>query len=153
MPYPSLTPCWQRFCGPIKKEDWGRATWLELPKCIWAEQSQTFKGSQGLWVGFHGRWCYRPSDMSGVTPPITVSSKTVQRTWRRKGRRMHCKLLIYDPQRIYTDVFYFDGVSKVQKAGDVLMARFKVILLSRGWTCHAVLHHLSSIIDAPSWTI
>ena len=33
-------------------------------------------------------------------------------------------VLEYDPQRIYTDVFYFDGASNVQKAGDVLMARF-----------------------------
>lgn len=34
------------------------------------------------------------------------------------------KVLEYDPQRIYTDVFYLDGAANVQKAADVLMARF-----------------------------
>jgi hypothetical protein len=34
------------------------------------------------------------------------------------------KVMEYDPTKICTDVFYFDGASNVQKAGEVLMARF-----------------------------
>ena len=34
------------------------------------------------------------------------------------------KVMEYDPLKTCTNVFYFDGVSNVQKAGEVLMARF-----------------------------
>jgi hypothetical protein len=34
------------------------------------------------------------------------------------------KVLEYDPQLLCTDVFYFDGASNVQKAGEILMAKF-----------------------------
>ena len=34
------------------------------------------------------------------------------------------KVVEYNPQRLCTDVFYFDGASNVQKAGEVLMAKF-----------------------------
>jgi hypothetical protein len=30
----------------------------------------------------------------------------------------------YNPQQLCTDVFYFDGAFNVQKAGEVLMAKF-----------------------------
>jgi hypothetical protein len=34
------------------------------------------------------------------------------------------KVMEYNPLKTCTDVFYFDGAFKVQKAGKVLMARF-----------------------------
>jgi hypothetical protein len=34
------------------------------------------------------------------------------------------KVMEYNPLKTCTDVFYFDGASNVQKAGEVLMARF-----------------------------
>ncbi len=34
------------------------------------------------------------------------------------------KVLEYDPQLLCTDVFYFDGASNIQKAGEILMAKF-----------------------------
>ena len=34
------------------------------------------------------------------------------------------KVLEYDPQLLCADVFYFDGASNVQKAGEILMAKF-----------------------------
>ncbi len=34
------------------------------------------------------------------------------------------KVMEYNPQQLCTDVFYFDGASNVQKAGEVLMAKF-----------------------------
>ncbi len=34
------------------------------------------------------------------------------------------KVMEYNPQRLCTDVFYFDGASNVQKDGEVLMAKF-----------------------------
>ena len=33
------------------------------------------------------------------------------------------KVMEYDPQLLCTDVFYFDGASYVQKAGEILMAK------------------------------
>ncbi len=33
-------------------------------------------------------------------------------------------VLEYNPQLLCTDVFYFDGASNVQKAGEILMAKF-----------------------------
>jgi len=70
--------------------------------------------------------------MSGVTPPITVSIQDCSKHMAEGGKKdasyiadlFEEKVVEYDPQRIYTDVFYFDGASNVQKAGDVLMARF-----------------------------
>ena len=34
------------------------------------------------------------------------------------------KVMEYDPQQLCNDVFYFDGTSNVQKAFEVLMAKF-----------------------------
>ena len=34
------------------------------------------------------------------------------------------KVMEYDPHFLCTDVFYFDGASNVQKAGQILMAKF-----------------------------
>jgi hypothetical protein len=34
------------------------------------------------------------------------------------------KVMEYDPMKTCADVFFFDGASNVQKAGEVLMARF-----------------------------
>ena len=70
--------------------------------------------------------------MSGVTPPITVSIQDCSKHMAEGGKKdasyiadlFEEKVLEYDPQRIYTDVVYFDGASNVQKAGDVVMARF-----------------------------
>jgi hypothetical protein len=71
--------------------------------------------------------------MSGVTPPITVSIQDCSKHMMAEGGKKDTsniadlfeeKVLEYDLQRIYTDVFYFDGASNVQKAGDVLMARY-----------------------------
>ncbi len=70
--------------------------------------------------------------MSGVTPPITFSIQDCSKHMTKGGKKeasyiadlFEEKVLEYDPQKLYTDVFYFDGASNVQKAGDVLMARF-----------------------------
>jgi hypothetical protein len=70
--------------------------------------------------------------MSGMTPPNTVSIQDCSKHMAEGGKKdalyiadlFEEKVLEFDPQRIYTDVFYFDGASNVQKAGDVLMARF-----------------------------
>jgi hypothetical protein len=38
------------------------------------------------------------------------------------------KVMEYNPLKTCTDVFYFDGASNVQKAGEVSMARFPCLL-------------------------
>ena len=54
------------------------------------------------------------------------------------------KVMEYDPMRISTDVFYFDGASTVQKAGEVLMARFPCTFSFQG-SEHVVSLFFSSI--------
>ena len=51
------------------------------------------------------------------------------------------KVMEYDSLKICTDVSYFDGASNVQKAGEMLMARFLCsFLLPRGQTyCFSLL--------------
>jgi hypothetical protein len=70
--------------------------------------------------------------MSGVTPPITISIQDCSKHMADGGKKdalyiadmFEEKVIEYDPEKIYTDVFFFDGASNVQKAGEVLMARF-----------------------------
>jgi hypothetical protein len=42
------------------------------------------------------------------------------------------KVLEYNPQLLCTDVFYFDGASNVQKAGEILMAKFPCFFCFHG---------------------
>jgi hypothetical protein len=103
------------------------------------EQSQTFKGSRGLWVGFHGRQRHHPLDATlehscheWRDSANNVSIQDCSKHMAEGGKKgtsyfvylFEEKVLEYDPLRIYTDVFYFDGASNKQKTGDVLMARF-----------------------------
>jgi hypothetical protein len=70
--------------------------------------------------------------MSGVTPPITILIQDCSKHMADGGKKdalyiadmFEEKVIEYDPEKIYTDVFFFDGASNVQKAGEVLMARF-----------------------------
>ena len=50
----------------------------------------------------------------------------------------------YDPTKICTDLFYFDGALNVQKAGEVLMARFPCSFCFHGGE-HVVSLFFSSI--------
>jgi hypothetical protein len=70
--------------------------------------------------------------MSGATPPMTISIQDCTEHMAEGGKKdalyianlFEEKVKEYDPTTICTDVFYFDGASNVQKAGEVLMARF-----------------------------
>ena len=67
--------------------------------------------------------------MSGVTRPITISIQDCLKHMAEGGKKdvsyiadlFEEKVLEYDLQRIYTDVFYFEGASNVQYAGYVLV--------------------------------
>jgi hypothetical protein len=82
--------------------------------------------------------------MSGATPPMRISIQDCTKHMA-EGRKKDAsyiadmfeeKVMEYDSLKICTDVFYFDGASNVQKAGEVLMARFPhSFLLPRGRTC------------------
>jgi len=54
------------------------------------------------------------------------------------------KVLEYDPHKLCTDLFFFDGASNVQKAGEVLMARFPRTFCYHGGE-HVVALFFSSI--------
>ncbi len=54
------------------------------------------------------------------------------------------KVMEYNPLKICTDVFYFDGASNLQKAGEVLMARFPCSFCFHGGK-HVVSLFFSSI--------
>ncbi len=70
--------------------------------------------------------------MSGITPPMTISIQDCTKHMAEGGKKdasyiadmFEEKVMEYNSLKICTDVFYFDGASNVQKAGEVLMARF-----------------------------
>ncbi len=70
--------------------------------------------------------------LNGTTPPMTVSIHDCTKHMEAGGKKdatfiaelFEVKVLEYDPQLLCTDVFYFDGASNVQKAGEILMAKF-----------------------------
>ncbi len=70
--------------------------------------------------------------MSGATPPMTISIQDCTKHMA-EGEKKNAsyianmfeeKVMEYNSLKRCTDVFYFDGASNVQKAGEVLMARF-----------------------------
>jgi hypothetical protein len=70
--------------------------------------------------------------MSGAFPPMKISIQDCTKLMAEGGKKdvsyianlFDKKVMEYDPLKTCTDVFYFDGASNVQKAGEVLMARF-----------------------------
>ncbi len=70
--------------------------------------------------------------MSGAFPPmmIFIQDCTKHMAEGRKRDALYIanlfdqKVMKYNPLKTCTDVFYFGGASNVQKAGEVLMARF-----------------------------
>ncbi len=70
--------------------------------------------------------------MSGAFPPMKISIQDCTKHMVERGKKdalyianlFDEKVMEYNPLKIFTDVFYFDGASNVQKAGEVLMARF-----------------------------
>jgi hypothetical protein len=70
--------------------------------------------------------------MSGATPPMMIYIQDCTKHMAEGGKKdasyivdmFEEKVMEYDSLKICTDVFYFDEASNVQKAGEVLMARF-----------------------------
>ncbi len=70
--------------------------------------------------------------LSGAFPPMTISIQDCTKHMAEGGKKdalyianlFDEKVMEYDPLKTCTDVFYFDGASNLQKAGEVLMARF-----------------------------
>jgi hypothetical protein len=70
--------------------------------------------------------------MCADTPPITVSIQDCITHMQDGGKKdasyiaslIAAEVIKMDLQSSFTDVFFFDGASKVQKAGQILMAKF-----------------------------
>ena len=70
--------------------------------------------------------------MSGTTSPVTVGIMDCTTHMAEGGKKDAAyisgifdeKVMEYDPKMSLTDLFFFDGASNVQKAGQVLMAKF-----------------------------
>jgi hypothetical protein len=70
--------------------------------------------------------------MSGAFPPMTISIQNCTKHMAEGGKKdalyitdlFDKKVMEFNPLKTCADVFYFDGASNVQKAGEVLMARF-----------------------------
>jgi hypothetical protein len=90
--------------------------------------------------------------MSGAFPPMTISIQDCTKHMAEGGKKdasyiadlFDKKVMEYNPLKTCTDVFYFDGVSNVQKAGEVLMARFPCSFCFHGGA-HVVSLFFSSI--------
>ena len=81
--------------------------------------------------------------MSGSTPPLTVGIVDCTKHMAAGGKKdatyiaeiFEDKVEEYDPNHTLTDLFFFDGASNVQKAGEVLMAKYP-----RTFCCHGGEH-------------
>jgi hypothetical protein len=70
--------------------------------------------------------------MSDAFPPMAISILDCTKHMAERGKKdalyianlFDKKVMEYNPLKTCTDVFYFDGAYNVQKAGEVLMARF-----------------------------
>jgi hypothetical protein len=70
--------------------------------------------------------------MSGAFLSMTISIQDCTKHMVRGGKKdasyiadlFDKKVMEYNPLKTCTDVFYFDGASNIQKAGEALMARF-----------------------------
>jgi hypothetical protein len=70
--------------------------------------------------------------MSGSTPPLTIAIVDCTKHMAAGGKKdasyiadiFENKVDEYDPKHSLVDLFYFDGASNVQKAGEVLMAKY-----------------------------
>jgi hypothetical protein len=70
--------------------------------------------------------------MCADTPPITVSIQDCTKHMQDGGKKdasyiarlFEEEVNKFDPTHSFTDVFFFDGASNVQKAGQILMAKF-----------------------------
>jgi hypothetical protein len=90
--------------------------------------------------------------MSGACPPMTISIQDCTKHMAEGGKKdasymanlFDKKVMEYDPLKTCTDVFYFDGASNLQKAGEVLMARFPCTFCFHGCK-HVVSLFFSSI--------
>ena len=70
--------------------------------------------------------------MCGDVPPFTISVQDCTEHLQDGGKKdasyvatlFEAKVREYDRSNILTDAFFFDGVSNVQKAGEILVAKF-----------------------------
>jgi hypothetical protein len=70
--------------------------------------------------------------MSSTFRPTTISIQDCTKHMAEGGKKdasyiadlFDEKVMEYNPLKTCTDVFYFDGASNIQKAGEVLMAKF-----------------------------
>ena len=70
--------------------------------------------------------------LNGTTAPMTVLIHDCTKHMEEGGKKdapyiaelFEVKVMEFDPNFLCTDVFYFDGASNVQKAGQILMAKF-----------------------------
>jgi hypothetical protein len=90
------------------------------------------------------------------TPPITIAIVDCTNHMQDGGKKdatyiaslFEAKVKEYDPSNTDTDVFFFDGASNVQKAGEVLMAQFPHAFCFHGGE-HVVSLFFSSIGKVP----
>jgi hypothetical protein len=85
--------------------------------------------------------------LNGTTAPMIILIHNCTKHMEEGGKKdapyiaelFEGKVLEYDLQLICTDVFYFDGASDVQKAGEILMAKFLILFSSMvvNMLCHS----------------
>ncbi len=78
--------------------------------------------------------------LNGTTAPMIIlihdCTKHIEEGGKKDARYIaklfEGKVLEYNPQLLCTDVFYFDGASHVQKAGEILMTKIPCSLCFHG---------------------
>ncbi len=98
--------------------------------------------------------------MSCAFPPMTISIQDCTKHMAEGGKKdalyianlFDQKVMKHNPLKTCTDVFHFDGVSSIEKAGEVLMARFPCSFCFH-WGKHVVSFFFSSIAKIKTFKV
>ena len=127
------------FVLPSRKRIGGDLLKLNFDKVYQANKTSLLKEAQVFGLGFMGDGATIKRTpfmnilaMCGGLNPTTISIQDCTNHIQDGGRKdapyiatlFEQKVLEYDPHNFLTDVFFFDGASNVQKAGEILMAKF-----------------------------
>jgi hypothetical protein len=154
-----VPPCWREFCWPHQKNIEGELLNLNYANVYQKNKAKLLKFLKVFGLAFlgdgatiHQMALINILAMSGATPPMTISVQDFTKHMAEGGKKdasyladlFEEKVMEYDPMKTCTYVFYFDGASNVQKAGEVLMARFPCSFCFHGGE-HVVSLFFSSI--------
>jgi hypothetical protein len=134
-----VLPCWRRCCCPKLQKNGGELLDVNYENIYSLNKTELLKEAKVFGFAWMGN-CTTIDKMpltnilalNGTTAPMTIlihnctkhMEEGEKKDVRYIAKLFEAKILEYDPQLLCTDVFCFDGASNVQRAEELLMAKF-----------------------------